>query len=401
MVFSPPDETMTETKTPKTYFPWMNTLRGLGIVLVIFGHQKPSPEVLNYLQSVMLSLFIFSSGFLFSGDRHPSAGVYFRKRARGLLIPYAWFTLLSLLFWVLFSGGVKALIGVEGVPDAAGALALQNAEAFTTSSGQLRPVVVIAAFLLPALYANASLLWFNIPLWFFPGLFIIDVIFYWLQKETRTARGLLAALIGFSILGFLIGRTPFRLPWNIDTACSIVLYYGLGFMLRRRFGGGWALATWMQLLIGIIAFAISVVVIAANFGAHPSFNQQNNYFLYHLGALSSILAFLMAAQLLAKLNRPPDAPGPRIVNKALSTIPAAFDFIGRNSVVYVGAQVMTMGFFMTFNRFAFGVLAKEKLPSTLWALYFGIGAMVLLVPLAMAIDRWAPFMLGRPRRPKN
>jgi fucose 4-O-acetylase-like acetyltransferase len=384
---------MSEAPPPKTYFDWMDTLRGFGIVLVIFGHQKPGPWVTDYLQAVMLAVFIFASGFLFSGKKYPSSGDYLKRRARSLLIPYLWFVLFSFLFWMLYFGGLKSL---DGVVDSSILPSTDNLQTMRDVMGLPKPGIglALAAFLLPALYGAASVMWFNLPLWFFPGLFVIDALFFWLHKRSRSDLVLLAWLVGFSVLGYLVGRAPIRLPWNVDTACSVVLYYGLGYLVRKRYREGWSLPIVVKILVAAAALALSIFIISYNPGTHPSFNQQGDYFLYHLGALTSILFFLLAAQVLSELRRVPAAVG-RPLRAVLAAIPKTFDYIGRNAVVYIGAQVMTMAFFMTFNRFVFGIQAKEKLPSTPWALYYGIGAMVLIVPLAYVVNRWAPWILGR------
>ncbi|MDP8225085.1 MAG: acyltransferase family protein [Candidatus Lernaella stagnicola] len=399
---------MSRTTPPKTYYAWMDTLRGFAIVLVICGHQKPGLELTNYLQAVMLAIFIFASGFLFSGDRYPTAGAYFKKRARVLLIPYLWFTLFSFIFWIVYVGGFKALgsaLGPEMLPNVDQAITLEGARGI---AGQAKPGIgiVLAAFVLPMLYGSSSLMWYNIPLWFFPGLFVIDGIFYWLQKNSGSDRSLLIWLIVFSVFGYLMGRAGLRLPWNIDTAFSVVFYYGLGYLFRKRYGEGWPMPVAVKALVTVLALAVSIVVIHLNFGSHPSFNQLGKYFLYHLGAIASVIAFMLTAQMLVKLKTPADAAPSlsairRWWRRALDAIPRMFDFIGNNAVVYVGAQVMTMGLFMTFNRFALGILPKEKLPSTPWAMYFGLGAMILLVPVAYAVNRWMPFILGRKKaKPK-
>lgn len=396
---------MSQTTAPKTYFDWMDTLRGFGIVVVISGHQKPGPDVMNFLQAVMLAVFIFASGFLFSGAKYPDTKVYLKKRARLLLIPYLWFTLLSFLFWVFYAGGMKLLLGAAGPEMLAGVDGTAALAALADATGGARPGVgvALAAFILPMIYGSASFLWFNIPLWFFPGLFVIDALFFWLHKRCRTDLTLLAVLIALSMVGFWMGLASMRLPWNVDTALSVVLYYGLGYLFRKRYGEGWPLPLWAKGLVAAVLLAAAIFVISHNPGTHPSFNQQGNYWLYHLGAITAILSFMLIAQLMVKLKRPADAPPlrtalGRAVSKSLGAIPKAFDYVGNNAVVYIGAQVMAMGFFMTFNRFAFGVLAKEKLPSTPWALYYGVSAIILLVPVAYAIDRWAPFILGRKRK---
>jgi len=390
----------------------MDTLRGFGIVLVICGHSKPGHEFLAYLQGIMLALFIFASGFLFNGGKYPNAKTFLERRARMLLIPYVWFTLFSFLFWVfvivvgkLAGGGlgVELLPAMDGEQAAIGTRQLAARPDLGPGASVGAVVLLLVATILPMLYASASFMWFNVPMWFFPGLFVIDALFYWLWKKSATDRSLLLKLIGLSILGYFLGLMRLRLPWNIDTACSAVLYYGLGYLFRKRFGEGWKMSVPVKMIVAAVALVVSVYIIVwHNAKAHPSFNFLGNYLYYHSGSLTSILAFMLISQLMAGLKRPADAPplrsaAARLFWKVTAAIPNAFNYVARNAVMYIGAQVITMGLFMMFNRFAFGIKAKETMYSTRWALYFGLGAVLLMIPFNYVVNRWAPFILGGKR----
>lgn len=383
----------------------MDTLRGFGIALVIWGHQKPDRDFLAYLQGIMLALFIFASGFLFNGGKYPNARTFLKRRARMLLIPYLWFTLFSFLFWVFlwamgqFAGGD---FGVDMVSGADAGQAMASAKKLAENA-QPGPLVLLFWMVIATIYGSGSLMLYNIPMWFFPGLFVIDALFYWLWKKSATDRSLLLKLIALSVLGYFLGVFKLRLPWNIDTACSVVLYYGLGYLFRKRYGEGWKMSVPVKIPVAAAALALSVYVIVwHNAQAHPSFNGQGNYFYYHIGSLTSIVAFMLISQLLAKLKRPAGAPplrsvAARLFWKVSGAIPGAFNYIARNAVMYIGGQVITMGLFMTFNRLVFGIMAREKMYSTHWALYYSIGAILLMVPFNYVVNRWAPFILGGKR----
>lgn len=396
----------TKLTAPKQYFEWMETLRGLGVLLVLFGHLKPHPFLLSYLQSIMLALFIFAAGFLFNAKNVSTSGVYLKKRFRILIVPYFWFTVLTFVFWVVLFGGISALLGSgdgAAMPDAIGSVDMPKAALAPGHQAKPGPLALFLLFLLPALYGNSKFMWYNLPLWFLPGIFMVDWIFTSVFRKCKTERKLLAWLIVLSLLGFVIGRTHLPFPWNVDTAMMITVYYGLGYIFRQRYGEGWHWPWPIKLLVALALLGVSFFFIWLNPDAHPSFNWLGNLFYYHAGALSGVLAFMLFSQLLAKLHVPPEsartAPG-RAVYKILGAIPALCNYFGRHSLIVIGVQVPAMSLFMTFNHLVFGMMVKEKIYSTGWAFYFMVGASLLMVPMIYAINRWAPWMLGRQKKKK-
>jgi fucose 4-O-acetylase-like acetyltransferase len=343
---------------PPARIPWVDVLRGLGILIVVFGHQKPNPKLMEWLQVVMAPVFFFSSGFLFDPEKFTSFGDFLKRRGRAIVIPYFAFSYISLAFWVLFAGGAMAI------------------------NEQLNAGVFAALILLAfgTFYGTAMGVAHNIPLWFLTCLFSIDNIFYLTARWRKRMRGQIILLTGLAMFGYLYGQGVFfRLPWNADIAMSLAIYYGAGYWFRRKWGAG---PQWHPALTALAAaafLAASVGVFHFLHNVHPMNNQLDRFIPFHACAGLAVGFFLLLSQLLSWVK--------------------PLHWVGRNAIVLLGVHVMTMSLTMTFCEQALGVKVLEKTGDTLWALVFFTGAFTLSLPLVYVVNRWLPWILGK-RKPR-
>jgi acyltransferase len=192
---------------------WIDTLKGFGILLVVFAHYKLPIALETYLFSFHMPLFFFVSGFLFNFVKYAESTVDFIKgRFRSLIIPYFAFAVLTCLFYLLLD------------------------EVFTPG------VVTIKFFeantfhiIYSILYSETSMISYNGPLWFLTCLFVTELLFFGLAKRYYWKQwNLLLCLIMAGIIGYLYSvYVPFRLPWNVDVALTAVVFYGAGNSLRK------------------------------------------------------------------------------------------------------------------------------------------------------------------------
>jgi len=98
---------------------WINIAKGLGILVIVFGHSKPPGIIFESFYHFSVPLFFFISGYLFL-KKQPSFRLFLRKKVDAYIIPYYLygmaFTLMmiSLLFinnsvtgdaiWILLQG---------------------------------------------------------------------------------------------------------------------------------------------------------------------------------------------------------------------------------------------------------------------------------------------------------
>ena len=70
--------------------------KGIGIILVVIGHQNIPHSVTNWIFSFHMPLFFILSGFFFSSKK--KFYEIFKRRVKSLIIPYVFFYALNFVF---------------------------------------------------------------------------------------------------------------------------------------------------------------------------------------------------------------------------------------------------------------------------------------------------------------
>ena len=165
--------------------------------MVIYSHLEYSNDaVMRYFTPVFLTSFFFVSGYLFK--EKCSFSKVFEQRTRTLLLPFlALGMIMILLSQVLtFNAKVPFMDAVKGL-----------------------------------LFQNGT----NQLLWFVAALYVYSVIFYWVERFSRTASTLLVLSFAMFLLNWLYGRLQMpSIPWHIDTFGYACFYMGLGKWYKEK-----------------------------------------------------------------------------------------------------------------------------------------------------------------------
>ena len=192
----------------------LDSLRGFGILLVVWGHISRSAGLVSWIFSFHMPLFFIISGMLFHERQFLDS---FKKKVARLLIPYLFFGIVTFAYWALierlFRGGSGFVVN-----------ALTNiflARAGTSNYPQ------------------------NAVLWFLPCLFVTEMLFlgtFTLVKSKRAIRhdwAVAATLATVSFLSIMVMHSfglPIdwlRLPWALDILPFSMLFYCIGYLLSR------------------------------------------------------------------------------------------------------------------------------------------------------------------------
>lgn len=176
---------------------WIDTARGIGILLIILGHLPDLGNIRTWLFSFHLPLFFFLSGYLFKKDI-PFL-TFLKKKAKTLLLPYA-----------VLSLGIIAYLTVLKV--------YQKAFSFSYFWHLVLDYIVQRR---------------SGTVWFLTCLFLLEILFWFLSKYLKKYF-LLAAIAAISIAGALYARfCGFILPWNLDVCFAAIPFFYLGYLLRQ------------------------------------------------------------------------------------------------------------------------------------------------------------------------
>lgn len=247
-------------------------------MLVVLGHTLGlSQSIEFYIYSFHMPLFFFISGLVLKPTRLSLTWANtFRNYWGRLLLPYALFSLMTYLPWVLVTRryGADALLGVDA----------------------WRPLI-------GTFYGVGVDGWLqhNAMLWFFPCLFVTHLLFRMVYELTRSW-GQYVAIAVLAGIGYLFSLAlPIRLPWGVEIALIALPYYALGHAVALR-DTQLPRANLIKALLFLFFATLQFICIAWNGRVDMNFISLGNPLLFYLGAFFGIGALSCLASFLPPLN---------------------------------------------------------------------------------------------------
>lgn len=256
---------------------WVDVARGIGIILVIYGHTLSAIGHRYLIYSFHMPLFFFLSGLVFRNRTNEIYRHSLIKDVKRILIPYFIFAFISLILWfIILPSGDQTLNNI-------------GRQIFGIFYGT----------------ANNGYLAINTVLWFLPCLFLTKQIFWFLSKLNKNL--LMISLFIFSLAGFLVSLyfSNIRLPFELESALTGIVFFGLGYLwnfLPEKINE--KLSEYL-LPLAIIFMAITIYFANLNFQIYGvqidmRLNRLNNYFYFYAAAISGILTTIFISNLINK-----------------------------------------------------------------------------------------------------
>lgn len=272
---------------------YIDIAKAVGMFAIIWGHILLHGWSNLFVYSFHIPLFFFLSGMVFNGAKYDSLWRLVKRRAKTLLLPYLLF---SVLTWIIWAG--TKIVSHEQVN--------------------------LFFPLLETVFAQGSVGYVvhNLPLWFVPCLFVVEVVYYCMNKLPEWLVVICCVCCAF-IGNYMIrgGHLDFfgQLPWSIEGAMNAISFYALGNILINHIAH--------QKLVDKISsykvfsiFTITILTIVLLFSSiHNgeisvgSNKLGNNTVLYYINALIGITTTIAFCVLLSQI-RTKIAMGTRIMN---------------------------------------------------------------------------------------
>ena len=180
----------------------MDTLKGIGIILVVLGHVYRNDYAVNWIYSFHMPVFFFAAGYVY---KEKPVLQDIRRRAQTVLLPYFLFGVLVLAYWLIIE------------------------RRFRESDMTLMEAIV------GFLRGQEETLDFNVHLWFLPCFFATAVLFNVLIRGIKE-KWTYTIVIAVSILyAFLWSRIPSML-WGVDRTCKYIGFYAVGHLFSNILG---------------------------------------------------------------------------------------------------------------------------------------------------------------------
>ena len=325
---------------------WVDSAKGIGILLVIIGHTHLTGNIHSLIYAFHLPLFFLLSGiFMFSKERPLQEELV--KKAKRLMIPYFWFSLI--------------LYGFECI------------KSFIEEKVTAAPV----AYIDPLSFFNALMTGDRVIgyQWFLPCLFFADFI---LLFFTQSKKQLLYVAAGSAAVGMLINHFVGQpLPMSFDAACIAATFIAVGVYIRD-------INFKFPPYVYLIAFAVFATCYYLNLAPTGNlgidmYDCRYGNFLYFFGA-----AFAGIFLIIALVQRFPNS-------KFLT-------FFGRNSLlIYCTHKIFLISIIIVLKRIPLPIHDANAL-ILVQSIIQTVGACLLCVPTIYIVNRYCPWILGKSKK---
>lgn len=247
--------------------PEPDVLRGLAIILVVLGHSCATLTERIVICSFHMPLFFFISG-LFLFHKEEPFGAFFKKKVKSLLVPL-------LAFGVILSTYSIILGYVTG-----------------------RPLPIFAKYI--GILFNTRHGDYGGSLWFFPSLFLVEMLLFIIYKTFSSNYLILFFSIVCAVVGVLVNQQIGQgLPWSLDISLLCVFFTALGYVLKDWI---WKEHHVMSYMFTLVFFVISIYYNYLHIGSSVDLYscRIGNPVLFYISAICGIYLTIGVSNILCK-----------------------------------------------------------------------------------------------------
>jgi fucose 4-O-acetylase-like acetyltransferase len=313
----------------RTHIGWIDTVKGVGIALVVLGHQSIGPLAQSFIYLFHMPLFFFVSGYLHKPQSN--FGRYLKKKSIHLLVPYVTFVVLT-----------SVLMFLRGLHHGLTAARIEHG-------------------LFEAAWGGSQMTGLYGVLWFLTCLFLTQQLMNWLLVRYRM--GTVAFWVCVAVvLSYVnsIGFPEVSLPLDANVVAAAMPFFLAGYLFRS-----YEPKKVYALLIGSIGLAFSLYLVFR--GIPITYNMRDGIygvpFVSLILSLSCILGFIEICKLLDSSRRIVKplhglgvmSMGIMFIHKELPVIPGHAS-LERHSVLLTFAVDLTVSYLLSvfIYRFVWG-----------------------------------------------
>lgn len=327
---------------------WLDYMKFIAMYMVVIYHSPPRCECDGHVHELALfnmgaPVFFFAAGYLFDMARQRDFLTFLRHRARQLLVPYSTFFIIFYALWLVVG---RRMAGPE-----------EQAIDIMTPVWQFiqgTPDVVLG------------------PFWFIAALFTMQVIYYLLRRWLPGYWPLVVAVL-MNLSMFIIPDVPAFRYWNLDKAFLYMPIYALGNCCRPLveefdFSRGVRSLIW----IALAAFGLCFLIVAPL--------KIDREVAYVLAPVAIILVIPFYTAICRWLQS----------HFGVSRVAQTVAITG---ITYLALQNYLIGII---KIIAARLVSPDMLAdSILSKIIIATVVMILLYPLALIVERYFPFLLGK------
>lgn len=186
----------------KSRLEFVDIAKGIGIMIVCFGHSGAEDVVISWIGGFIVPLFFILSGYMYK-DKGIPVGKDLYNKGKKLLKPYFFFSVVLLLIYKRFAW--NDIVGV-----------------------------FYSRYCLYTYHAPDNIFFMkatNSPMWFLTAMFATFPLFYIIMKNEKYIKW-----IALSYLLITWGCTflPILFPWSLDVVFIMAIFMYIGVLFRRQ-----------------------------------------------------------------------------------------------------------------------------------------------------------------------
>lgn len=324
---------------------WLDYIKFIAMFLVVVYHTPPRYD--NAHEAALFNMgapvFFFAAGYLFNIAKQKGFLTFLRHRARQILVPYTTFFIIFYALWLVVG---RRMAG----PDEMAIDSMTPLWQFL----QGVPDVVLG------------------PFWFLAALFTMQVIYYPINKYLKGYWPLVVSLV-LSLSLFVLPDVPCLRYWNLDKALLYMPIYALGNCCRPlvdKFEFTTPLRTFLWILLAAAGLGFLIVA--------PLTIDRDVAYVLAPEAVILVLPFYTAVCKWLEQRH----GSSRIAQTVAIT-----------GITYLALQNYLIGVIkMLVARFAGADVFDDNI---LLKVVIAVIVMMILYPLALLIERYLPFLLGK------
>lgn len=322
----------------KSRLEFVDIAKGIGIMIVCFGHSGAEDVVISWIGGFIVPLFFILSGYMYK-DKGIPVGKDLYNKGKKLLKPYFFFSVVLLLIYKRFAW--NDIVGV-----------------------------FYSRYCLYTYHAPDNIFFMkatNSPMWFLTAMFATFPLFYIIMKNEKYIKWI---VLSYLLITWGCTFLPILLPWSLDVAFIMAIFMYIGVLFRRQEN----LLNKPSYIYGLIIAAF-LILCKVNGEPNPSVRELGNSLLLYMitGVLGSISMMWICKHL---------------EGKPFSGLLAD---IGRHTLVIFCLQIFI---FHQINRVIYGMI---HLPAEgIWlytaALFKVIVASIICMYISKYMNRYMPWL---------
>lgn len=333
---------------------WIDTLRGIMMFFVVWGHSLSDQYIGKYIFSFHMPAFFIISGMTFAFNKETNFFKYAFKKIKGLIIPY--FCLNALVAPLWYVNRQLSEVSYQSFTDLLKGVLVSNVESgFKMAS-------------------NTT--------WFITCLFLTDILFFVISRASDKD----SALIGVSAFVYGLAFTAGIITdkqwgiWHWQVAFSAFVFYLGGYLFMKNIEAVKACfkKTWIIFAVSAALLLLGAWASLENSRISMVNNRYGKPVIFFFSAFCTSLSFALAVMKLSD-------------HKLFSKAAWIFNYVGRNTLVYIAFHVPIIRFIQHF-------IPALKSKNDIYRFIMAAAVFIIILPLAWLTEKYLPVCVGKKKK---